>query len=359
MKIFFDARYIRTDFHDGISRYTTELGNALAALTPITFIISDQAQLAFLPANTSYVKIHTPTSPREPLTAIRLNTFRPDVVISPLQSMGSIGRRFKLILNQQDMTYYKLPTPPRQFPWYVRAAWRLYHTNYWPGRLTLNGADIVVTVSETSKREIIDAHLTKRPVIVVPNAAEDLGRFLQKPVIQKKSPPKNLVYMGAFLPHKNVETLIRMMDFLPDKTLHLLSGITPRRKKELMKIASQGAKIIFHGGVSDEKYAQILADDAIMVSASKAEGFGLPLIEALRLGVPTVVSDIPIFHEVGNGGALYANPNDPEDFATHVSRLNDFTVRSRLVKSSKVQSERFSWNNSAHTLLAAARKLLN
>ena len=357
MKIFFDARYIRTDFHDGISRYTTELGNALAALTPVTFIISDQTQLAFLPPNTTHVKIHAPTSPREPLTALRLNTFRPDVVISPLQSMGSIGRRFKLILNQQDMTYYKLPTPHRQFPWYVRASWRLYHTSYWPGRITLNNADIVATVSETSKQEILAAHLTKRPVIVVPNAAEDLGHFLQKPVIQKKSPPQNLVYMGAFLPHKNVETLVKMMDFLPDKTLHLLSRIPPRRKNELMKIACQKANIIFHGGVSDEKYAQILSDDAIMVSASKAEGFGLPLIEAFRLGVPAVVSDIPIFHEVGNGGALYANPHNPKDFATKIRQLNEREIRQDLVQKAQSHIIKYSWHTSAQTLLNACRTI--
>ena len=40
MRLFFDARYIRTDFHDGISRYTTELGNALAAITPANWLSS-------------------------------------------------------------------------------------------------------------------------------------------------------------------------------------------------------------------------------------------------------------------------------------------------------------------------------
>src|SRR6185312_10466219 len=62
MKLLFDARYIRTDFHDGISRYTTELGNALARATAVTFIISDKAQLKFLPENAEFVMLHPVTS---------------------------------------------------------------------------------------------------------------------------------------------------------------------------------------------------------------------------------------------------------------------------------------------------------
>ena len=81
MKLFFDARYIRTDFHDGISRYTTELGNALARATAVTFIISDKAQLKFLPDNAEYVLFHPVTSWREPLSALWLNKFHPDVVV--------------------------------------------------------------------------------------------------------------------------------------------------------------------------------------------------------------------------------------------------------------------------------------
>ena len=63
MKLLYDARYIRTDFHDGISRYTTELGKALAKITEVTFLINDPAQQKFLPKNAKIEYIHAPTSP--------------------------------------------------------------------------------------------------------------------------------------------------------------------------------------------------------------------------------------------------------------------------------------------------------
>ena len=358
MKFFFDARYIRTDLHDGISRYTHELALALAKLQPdTTFVISDKKQLDFLPHGVNFVMLHAVDSWKEPFAAFFLNKYRPDVVASPLQTLGSFGRRFKLILNQQDMTYYKHAEPPRHLSWPVRLAWRAYHLSYLPGRLTLNAADVVATVSETSKKEIEATRLTKRPIVVVPNAARDLSEFLAKPVRQGGTPPKNLVYMGAFLPYKNAETLIKAMALLPGRTLHLLSRISESRKSELEKLIPKQAHVVFHGGVSDEAYATILADDAIMVSASKSEGYGLPLAEALKLGVPCVVSDIPPFHEVAGQGALFADPEDPADFAYKISSLDEKSTREALVGGGKRHIETFSWQNSANTLLETAEQL--
>lgn len=232
MKLLFDARYIRTDFHDGVSRYSTELGNALAKLTPVTFIISEQKQREFLPKDAEVIVLHATTSAREPLSAVFLNKHKPDVVFSPLQTLGSVGKRFKLVLTLHDLIYYKHRTPPHHLNAATKLVWRAYHTTYIPQRTTLNGADMIVTVSNTSKQEILDAHLTKRPVVVVPNAPRDLSKFLhEKPTVAKK--PTNLVYMGSFMRYKNVEALIAGMEYLPGRTLHLLSKITPKRKAEL------------------------------------------------------------------------------------------------------------------------------
>jgi glycosyltransferase involved in cell wall biosynthesis len=360
MKFFFDARYIRTDFHDGISRYTHELALALYDLdNSITFLISNQKQLTLLPKGVKHIIIHTVDSWKEPFTSLILNKYHPDVVATPLQTLGSFGRKFKLILNQQDMTYYKHATPPLHMSRPIRLLWWLYHLTYWPGRWTLNAADAVATVSHTSKEEIEKVKLTKRPVIVVSNAARDLTPFLKKPVTQLQTPPQNLVYMGAFTPYKNVQTLVAAMEYLPGRTLHLLSRVTKDRKAELEQLIPKHASVIFHNGVSDEKYAELLADDAIMVSASKSEGYGLPLAEALKLGTPAVVTDMPVFHEVADKSALYADPDNPKDFADKILSLNPLNKRRALIDAGKRQIETFSWSNSAKTLLEAAYKLIS
>src|SRR5688500_19056845 len=155
MKLFFDARYIRTDFHDSMSRCSAELGNAIAQITPVTFIICDKAQLALLPDGADYVLIHPPTSIREPFSAFFLNKYHPDVVFSPMQTLGTIGKKFKVILTLHDLIYYHHRTPPKMFNPFIRFGWRLYHASYAPQRFVLNRADMIATVSETSKNEIL------------------------------------------------------------------------------------------------------------------------------------------------------------------------------------------------------------
>lgn len=356
MKLFFDARFIRTDFHDSMSRCSTELGTALATITPVTFIICDKAQLKFLPKNSEYVMLHKPTSPLEPLSSLWLNKYNPDVVFTPMQTLGTTGRNFKVILMLHDLIYYRYRTPPHFLNPVLRLGWRAYHLTYVPQRLTLNGADMVATVSETSKKEIEEARLTKRPIVIIPNAPRILADFLKKPVTFKSS-PKNLVYMGTFMGYKNVEALIAAMEFLPGKTLHLLSRITPERRAQLQKLVPEGADVVFHGGVSDEKYAELLADNAVFVTASRYEGFCLPLAEALALGVPAVVSNLDVLHEVAGEGALFSNPNRPQEFAEQVLKLDDPKTLKKVVSAGKKHIARYDWVKSAEILFDTAKKL--
>ncbi|MFT4137246.1 glycosyltransferase [Microbacterium sp.] len=360
MRLFFDARYLRTDFHDGISRFSHELAHALATATAgtdveVTFVVHDPAQLALLPEGVAHVRIHAPTSVIEPLTARVLNRLAPDVVYSPMQTMGSAGRRFGLILTLHDTIYYRHRTPPRDLSWGVRLLWRLFHLSYLPQRLTLNAADVVATVSETSKREFERVRLTKRPIVVLPNAPQRLADLLPGSASPGAGAPVNLVYMGSFMPYKNVETLVRAMAWLPGRTLHLLSRISPARRAELEALVPVGASVVFHGGVTDERYAELLADGGVLVTASLDEGYGLPVAEALALGVPAVVSDLEIFHEVAGDGALYVPATDAAAFAAAVRSLDDDAARAEVVAAGREHIARFTWEESAARLVEAAR----
>lgn len=356
-KLFFDARNIRTDFHDGLSRYATELGNAVASLSDVTFIICDKRQLKHLPSDCKHVIIHPPTSILEPFTSIILNKFKPDVVFTPLQTMGSLGRKFKLVLNQQDIIYYRYKKPPTWLSPALRLGWFLYHLTYIPGRFVLNRADLIATVSETSKKEIIEHRLTRKTIIVVPNAPNDLHKYLSKKLNISK-PPKNLVYMGAFMPYKNVEVMVKAMDQLPDYKLHLLSRITEQRKNYYLSLIKNKSSIVFHNGVTDEEYAKVLADRALLVSGSKAEGFGIPIAEAMTLGVPAVVHDMPIHHEVGGNGALYFDGDNPNDFVNKVKEASEIKKYQELSRNASKINQRFSWTKSAQNLLDAIEKIL-
>jgi glycosyltransferase involved in cell wall biosynthesis len=352
MKLFFDARYTRIDYHDGISRYSTELGIALAKLTPVTFLICEEGQKKWFPRNAKFMKIHPPTALKEPLTALVLNKYKPDVVYSPMQTIGTLGRRYKSVLTLHDMIYYRHPAAPASLPAHIRAGWWLYHQTYLPQRLILKGADLLTTVSATSAKEIIDAKMSSRAPVIVSNAPQ---KFNTQPVFNAKI--KNIIYMGSFMPYKNVETLIRGMQWLPGRTLHLLSRISPEREQQLKALIPAKATIVFHRGVTDEEYEALLADNAILVTASLDEGYGIPVAEAMAMGVPVVVSDIPVFHEVGGEGALYFNPGIPKTFADAVQRLDHKAFRTKQIHKASEHIQTFNWDDSAKALFAAIKGL--
>lgn len=356
MKIFFDARYTRTDYHDGISRYTAELGNALQSILKkedsLTFLISNEHQKKWFPGG-AFITIHAGTSIKEPWTARILNKYNPDVVYSPMQTIGTKGRKYKSVLTMHDMIYYRHPKAPGFLSLPVRIGWWFYHQTYLPQRLVLKGGDLITTVSKTSEKDLSEARMTKLPISVIYNAPQQFSRY----PVKHEEKIKNIVYMGSFMAYKNAETLIKGMQWLPEKTLHLLSRITPKRKAQLEKLIPKGAHVIFHNGVSDDEYERLLADNALLATASLDEGYGIPVAEAMAMGVPAVVSDIPVFHEVGADGVLYFEPKDPEAFAEAARQLDNKKTRSALIAKATQHISTFSWEESAKDLYQAMKEL--
>ncbi|WP_431247526.1 glycosyltransferase family 4 protein [Leifsonia xyli] len=348
MRILFDCRYTRIGRHDGISRYTAGLVTALAKLHPVTMLISDHRQLELLP-ELPWELIPSPTAVGEPWVARTVNKLHPDVVFTPMQTMGAFGRKYRLVLTVHDLIYYRHPTPPRDLPAFVRGLWRLYHLAWWPQRLLLNRSDAVVTVSDTTKGLIAEHHLTKRPVHVVPNAA-DMPELASGRAERTAPETKSLVYMGSFMPYKNVDTLVRAVALLPGYTLHLMSRVTDAERRRLTELAP-GATIVFHNGASDDEYAETLAAATALVTASRDEGFGIPLLESMTLGTPVLVSDIPIFREIGGEAALYFPPDSAEEVAARVRELEAPGVWASRSAAGRAQAERYTWDGSAARLL--------
>ena len=196
--------------------------------------------------------------------------------------------------------------------------------------------------------------LTRRPVRIIANAPQ--------PAQEHRNPDggadKTIIYMGSFMPYKNVETMVAGMAGLPEYTLHLLSRITPQRRAELERIVPPGASVVFHNGVTDAEYDGLLRRATALVSLSRAEGYGLPLVEAMAVGTPVIASDIPIFREVGGAAAIYVDPGSPGQFADAVARLQDDLHWQEMSRRALARAAEFSWDESARQLVAAAHEVV-
>jgi glycosyltransferase involved in cell wall biosynthesis len=91
-------------------------------------------------------------------------------------------------------------------------------------------------------------------------------------------------------------------------------------------------------------YASALA----FLFPSRHEGFGLPLLEALRAGCPVLCSDTPVFREVAGEGAEYFSSDDAEGLSTLISALaSDPELHGRVVRRGRTRVEAFSWKRTA------------
>lgn len=94
-----------------------------------------------------------------------------------------------------------------------------------------------------------------------------------------------------------------------------------------------------------------------LVYPSLCEGFGIPLLEAMAIGCPIVVSDIPVFREVAHGAAQFFDPHSKGHLIQAMTQIMDVAIRSSLIEKGKARVRRFSWDESARRLAEVYREV--
>jgi glycosyltransferase involved in cell wall biosynthesis len=144
--------------------------------------------------------------------------------------------------------------------------------------------------------------------------------------INKQDTELNIVTVGRLVPVKNYQTLLEafrlVREQIPETTLSLI-GDGPLRDNLEAQAASLGLTdaVHFRGSVSREEVYKELARADLFTIPSYSEGFCVAAVEAMGAGLPVVVSDISVFHEVVGDPGAFADPNDPYAFADAITEL--------------------------------------
>lgn len=199
----------------------------------------------------------------------------------------------------------------------------------------------VIAVSNTTKQEIIDHFSIDPRKIVVTYEGVDKKIHSKKRNIEDPY----FLYVGNAYPHKNLETLLRAFQTLSSQATLVLVGKDDffyRRIKELVHSLALDDRVVFFGEANDKQLANLYTNAIALVFPSVMEGFGLPALEALALGCPVIVSDIPVFHEILVGQATYFNPSDFKELA---QKLSAAVAKRSVINQGKVSRllTRYSW----------------
>src|SRR3972149_8518298 len=180
-------------------------------------------------------------------------------------------------------------------------------------------------------------------IVVTPEgvAQEYLLAARQKTAPQ---PAKQLVYTGSFYPHKNVRLVIQALPFLPNFKLILVGARNAFQKDLEMYIQHHQLekRIEFAGFLNDKELIKLYQRSYALVVPSLSEGFGLPGLEAMAVGLPVVGSDIAVFREVYGSAAAYFNPRSVSELVEILHTLEP--SRSILIAAGRQRVQQFSWD---------------
>jgi alpha-1,3-rhamnosyl/mannosyltransferase len=238
----------------------------------------------------------------------------------------------------------------------------------WMLRSAARRADRVITVSEASRRDVLEhAGVAGDRIEAVPLG---VGReFFGVPSADADAARTRcglsgafLLYVGALKPHKNPLGLLRAFRRaeIPAATLALAGERPDPGLQAVIDRERLGRGVLFLGRVEDPELRGLYAAARLFVMPSRWEGFGLPLLEAMAAGVPAVAAAVEPLREVGGDCPVYVSPDDTADLAGAMRRLwDDEGERSRRAGLGVARARGFTWERTAARTLAAYRQVLD
>ncbi|ACK68491.1 glycosyl transferase group 1 [Gloeothece citriformis PCC 7424] len=272
----------------------------------------------------------------------------PDHVVYPC-------RNSLKVMTITDLTFIK-------YPQFVNSIVKTYTERV---KQCLKWTDLVITISQSSKQDIID-YLGVKPdkVYVTPLAS----RYSFQEVTEEQDKPLKpyLLFVSTLEPRKNVKTLILAFNLLKQtyKIEHRLILIGQKGWKyqpifETLENSPWKHEIDHLDYVSDEKVAWFYRHADVFVYPSIYEGFGLPVLEAMTLGTPVVTSNTSSIPEVTGDAALLVDPNDPHQLAEAIFQIiSDHNFRQTLIRKGQERAKLFSWEKTARETFKAYCSLL-
>jgi len=220
----------------------------------------------------------------------------------------------------------------------------------------------VVTGSEASRTAIVEQlGVASERVVTTPYglgslpAPGDAGRG--RALLGLDGRPLALA-VATNLPHKNLDRLLEALAAMPRSERPVLAlaghgtdgGALPARARELG--VEHDVRLL--GGIPSAQLEDLYAAAALLVTATRYEGFGLPVLEAMARGVPVVCSDIPVLREVAGEVALFVDPADSRSVADGLRRmLAGGEEVERLRAAGRERAAGFTWERTAEATAAA------
>lgn len=217
----------------------------------------------------------------------------------------------------------------------------------WLDRKLLPSCDLITTISESSKKEIVDDLEVESGRIEISTCGVDIKyhpkeknkELISKYALENK---KVLLYLGQLIPRKNLPFLLKIIGKLPQDYKLLICGDGPLKNnlEEIIEKSDLRDKVILTGKVAEDLKVDYYNLADVFVYPSAKEGFGLSVCEALSCGKKVIATNIPVFNEIKSRGIVLLSLN-PTLWVTEISKPINHHNNFQLP---------YSWDKSAQKL---------
>lgn len=231
-------------------------------------------------------------------------------------------------------------------------------------------ADVVVAISEQTKRDLVDLlGVTEEKIRVVYQSCDPI--FWEKAVKEVKNlkekyglPERYIICVGTVEERKNQVTAVRALAQLPaDVKLVIVGrhrGSYPEEVSREAREKGVEGRVLFLQDARFEDFPALYRGAVASVYMSVFEGFGIPVLESMCCDCPVVTSNISSMPEAGGEAALYAAPKDADAVAMHLRRLlDDPLFREEQIAKGRIQKMNFAPEKVSSDMMAVYRSLLD
>ena len=285
-------------------------------------------------------------------------TKKPDVFLT-LTHYGPRFSKIPTIVSVMDLSYLHYPETFKKNDLYQLTKWTEY---------SVKKAKKVITISNSSKDDIIKYYKVRPDKVKVVHLGLknlSMNALSEKELSEFGVNKKFILFVGTLQPRKNIARLIEAFSLLNPGLISDHQLVVIGKKGWLYEDILSAPerfnvkdKVVFLDYISDEDLPTFYRKAEVFVLPSLYEGFGLPVLEAMRYGCPVITSNVSSLPEAGGDAAQYFQPDDVNDIRKTIEKvLTDKELREKMIERGREHYKKFTWEKAAKEVLGAIEEV--